>query len=370
MATSFRQRCAVLVATLFLLVVTSPAFAQAQTIRITRCDEPALDAALAQARDGDQIAIACSGTIRITSTKVLSANVTLSGVGQNVILDGGRSTRVFFIPRHAIVTLEHLTIQHASAESGGSAINTLGTLTLSHSTLRENVHALANFGSLTVRQTVIADNSGAGIYNSGTMTVQGSTFAGNRHGIDNASGTALVVNSTFTGNTAPGRSSIGAGIANSGTVTVLNSTFSENTAGAGGAIGTHRGGTVTVANTLLVGSAVSSACFGPITDGGHNLQFPGASCGDTIATVDPLLMQADDPADGGNPFHLFIPDADSPALDAGDAAVCASAEVGSVDQRGILRITDNDTACDIGAVEHDDSGVYPFPFSLGKLNPV
>jgi hypothetical protein len=29
--------------------------------------------------------------------------------------------------------------------------------------------------------------------------------------------------------------------------------------------------------------------YGTITDGGHNIQFPGTDCGATIPSVDPLL---------------------------------------------------------------------------------
>lgn len=333
---------------ILMLAALLPASAiHADAIIIEQCSEAELDRALAQAQDGDTITFACSGIISITSTKIISHDLILSGGDEMVVLDGGRSVRVFYIVPTATVTLSSLTIQHASAESGGSAINNTGTLTLSNSTLIDNVHAVGNFGMLTVTNTTIANNNGVGIFNSGDLIVTGSTIAGNRHGIDNASGTLTVINSTFYGNRVYNRNGIGAGIANSGIVSVINSTFVGNTAPAGGsAIGTHRGGTVTLINTLLVGSEESSACFGTMIDWGHNLQYPANSCGAGILSADPLLVEQPE-----GEFSVYTLLDNSPAHAAGDSGVCAQDMVGNIDQYGTIRITADDPTCDIGAVE-------------------
>jgi len=254
-------------------------------VQVTRCDESALDQALAAAQDGGTIRFACTGTIPITSTKVISADLTINADAQPVILDGGNRVRLFYIERDASVTINGVDFRRGSAESGGSAINNTGTLALSNSILSENIHALANFGTLTLSQVTFADNVGAGIYNSGNATVIDSIFTGNRHGIDNASGDLIVVSSRFYGNRATERNGIGAGIANSGSVIVFNSTFYDNFAPVGGgAIGTHRGGQVMLLDSLLLGSEDSPPCFGGMIDGGHNVQSPGISCGETIPT--------------------------------------------------------------------------------------
>jgi hypothetical protein len=46
----------------------------------------------------------------------------------------------------------------------------------------------------------------------------------------------------------------------------------------------------------------------------------------------------------------------SPAIDAGDATVCASAPVSGVDQRGYQRPGTGATACSIGAFEYASAG--------------
>lgn len=340
------MRLLALIVILCTLLVPLPT--HAQTIR--RCTEQALDNALDRAQDGDVLVFNCSGTITLTSTQVIRRSVTLDASGYDVTIDGGNAVRSFHIMPEATVVIQGLNFTRGSAESGGSAINNQGNLTLVNSTLRENVHAVANFGTMIVRDSTFADNNGVGIYNSGDLLVQGSTFTGNTHGIDNASGVVTVANSTFAHNHFLLRQGIGAGIANSGTVTVINSTFYSNTAPAGGgAVGTHRGGQVTLINSILANSGASGNCFGPMIDGGGNLQFPDSSCGDSIPVADPLLHELAD--NGGRTLTLALSE-DSPAIGAADAESCAGEAVGGVDQRGAARFSDDDDACDIGAFEY------------------
>jgi hypothetical protein len=332
-----------------LLVSSQPAHSTALTIR--QCTEAGLDNVLTQAQNGDLITFACSGSIALTSTKVITQSLTLDASEQNVIIDGYDAGRAFHVTTETSVTMEGLTIIRGWAESGGSAINNQGDLILINSTLRENVHAVANFGTMTVQGSTFADNDGVGIYNSGVLTVQGSTFTGNIHAIDNASGIVTVVNSTFAGNAVTLRQGIGAGIANSGTLTVINSTFSGNTAPAGGgAIGTHRGGQVTLINTILADNGASGNCFGGMIDGGSNLQSPDSSCGSSIQVVDPELL---DLADNGGTTLTMALQEDSPAIGSADADICEQETVANEDQRGYTRITDEDETCDIGAFEFD-----------------
>ena len=258
----------------------------------------------------------------------------------------------FVINADAVVSIDGLTLTHGRADSGGSAIQNNGILMLSHAALIENIHAAANFGTMTVSDSLFANNNGDGIYNSGDLVVQRSTFTGNIHGIDNASHPATVINSTFAGNRVSDRNGIGAGIANSGTLTIINSTFADNhEPDGGGAVGTHRGGTVILINTILADSGSSGNCFGTMIDGGHNLQFPDASCGDSIPLGDPMLREM---ANSGGSTPIMMTDAGSPAVGAGDTAACLDSEtVNNVDQRGEPRLAGEDERCDIGAVESD-----------------
>jgi len=72
-------------------------------------------------------------------------------------------------------------------------------------------------------------------------------------------------------------------------------------------------------------------------------------CGIQISYgLDPLLGPLAN--NGGSTLtHALLPG--SPAIDAGDPAVCAAAPVNNLDHRGVAR--PQGSACDIGAVEAD-----------------
>jgi len=119
---------------------------------------------------------------------------------------------------------------------------------------------------------------GFGIFNFGTLTLTNCTLSGN-------SGYAI---STDSG------------------ATLKDCTLSEN----GGAIsivhfcgsmGCGGGSEVTLTNTVIAESA-GVTCrqdFGALIDGGHNLQWPGTSCGETIQSLDPKLDPAGLKDNGG-----------------------------------------------------------------------
>ena len=339
-----------LISLLLILILPRPAYSA--TFAIGSCTERDLDLALAAAKDGDTLKFECSGTIKISAIKTLSRSVTLDAAGQTVIFDGENSVAVFNIKAGAAVTINHLTVINGRADSGGGGITNRGTLTITDSVIARNWHGVVNFGSLLVRNTVFADNHGVGIYNSRQLAVYGSTFTGNTHGIDNGSGIALVVNSTFAGNKISYPGGMGAGIANSGSLTVVNSTFANNVAtGGGGGIGTHKGGTVTLRNTIIAGNSPTN-CLGSMINDSSNLQFPGASCGQSIPSADPLLLPLRDNG-GSTPTMALQPD--SPTIGAGSGDVCTSDPVGNIDQRGVERTNGNDGSCDIGAFESSAS---------------
>ena len=197
----------------------------------------------------------------------------------------------------------------------------------------------------------------------GTLTVTNSTFAGNSAGGNYGGGaivnggTLTVTNSTFSGNSA---GPAGGALYNWFAATLTNCTLSEN----GGAIsnaqicsmfGCGAFASVTLTNTVIAESA-GVTCrqdFGggpSFTDGGHNLQWPGTSCGETIQSLDPKL----DPnglKDNGGPTQTIALAPDSPAIDAGDPDVCANPPVNGVDQRCYVRPGAGHTNCSIGAYE-------------------
>jgi hypothetical protein len=135
-----------------------------------------------------------------------------------------------------------------------------------------------------------------------------------------------------------------------GPTIVTSNTFVENgaDAGAGGIDGTCA---ASVTNSIIANSSGAN-CGSGIIDGGHNLQFPGTSCGETIPSLDPKL----DPAglqDNGGPTQTIALLPGSPAINAGDADMCANPPVNGIDQRGYVRPGTGHSQCSIGAYEAD-----------------
>ena len=175
---------------LVLLVLALPASpAQAGGV-VSACNETALTAALA---GGGTVTFSCSGTITVTSTLGIAADVTIDGSGQNVVLSGGGAVGVFVVKPGVTLNLNKLTVADGKADSGGGILNDGGTVTVSNSTFSGN-----------------SAGYGGGIVNDGgTVTVSNSTFSGNSAevggGIETSSGTAtlentLVANSPAGGN--------------------------------------------------------------------------------------------------------------------------------------------------------------------------
>jgi hypothetical protein len=147
--------------------------------------------------------------------------------------------------------------------------------------------------------------------------VSGGAIFNQRDPISNSGGTLNVTTSTFTGNSAPSLFGPGGG-------------------------GIHNIGDLapaTLINTILA-SNFGGNCDGTITSGGHNID-DGTTCGSTTANASLSNTNPQfDPAglkDNGGPTQTIALLANSPAINAGDADVCATAPVNGLDQRGYLR---------------------------------
>ena len=164
---------------------------------------------------------------------------------------------------------------------------------------------------------------------------------------------------TFSGNSAggayPQSSTTGNGGAifnAAGRLELVNATLADNAAGVNWSwsstcgLGTAVYGGAALTNTILRGAG---ACSGTFADGGHNLDSSG-SCGVGPAT-DPLLSTAGLASNGGPTQTVALQDG-SPAIAAGDGAVCAAAPVLGVDQRGYARPGGGAANCSIGAFEY------------------
>lgn len=144
--------------------------------------------------------------------------------------------------------------------------------------------------------------------------------------------------------------------------TLNNNTFSDNTITCnsstcnvfGSSIFVDEGSeAIDMLNTIVDNDpgVVVPNCSGSINDDGNNLQFPGSSCGGTIATADPMLGPLDD--NGGITQTKAISE-DSPAFNEGNNATCEA-----TDQRGVVR--PQEIICDIGAYELIPSDEPPLP---------
>jgi len=362
------------------------------------CTDAALNMALA---GGGSVTFDCGPapvTIDIstgTGTKTIAADTIIDGGGLTTI-SGGNRVRVISVNPGVHFIVDKLTIANGSGavtdnDNGGGGIKNRGTLNVTNSVFTGNVArfggAILNFnsGTLTVANSTFAGNAasadgveeaanGGGIDNFGMLTVANSTFAHNGAnlggGISNF-GTLTVTNSTFTGNGASDNVAAGGGegggIFSNGALTVANSTFTGNIADVFGGGIVEINATAVFRNTIIAANNGAN-CAGSITDGGHNLD-DGTSCGfsaanGSLSNTDPQL----DPAglqNNGGPTQTMalctragVPvgcTAASPAIGAGDQAVCAAPPVNDRDQSGFVRPGAGQTRCSIGAFEADAS---------------
>jgi len=295
-------------------------------------------------------------TIRLASTLTLSKNVTIDGsalaipitISGDTNADSIGDVRVFNVNNYqVVVTLRSLTISKGYAAEGGNLYNGGG---------------IDNAGTLIVTNSTFSDNSaffsGGGIHNRGNLTVINSTFSGNSSGslgsygsgggIWGASGSVTVINSTFSGNSST--NGIGGGIGTyGGQLNIYNSTLSGNSATPwGGGIAVRTNGRLIYANTIIANSiggdcAIVSGSL--LITNTKNLVEDG-SCS-SLLSGDPNLSLL---ANNGGTIQTIALLAGSPAIDAGDDAVCAAAPVNNLDQRGIAR--PQGLHCDIGAFEY------------------
>jgi predicted outer membrane repeat protein len=306
------------------------------------CIEAALDAALS---GGGNITFDCGPnpvTITVTNTVTIGESTSVDGGGL-ITISGGGTMQVFVVNSGETLALANLAVSYGYNGDGmGGAILNEGTLTVSNSTFSGND----------------AYNGGAISNDGGTLTVTNSTFSGNSTylgggggAISNGGGLLTVSNSTFSGNHAYN----GGAIDNYDTLTVTNSTFLGNSANNyGGAI--YEEGdfsTTTLTNTIVANNSGGNCGGGDITDGGHNLDSDG-SCSVGPAT-NPLLDPAG-LANNGGPTQTTALQAGSPAINAGNQAVCAAPPVNNLDQRGYLRPGMGATSCSIGAYEFNSPG--------------
>lgn len=351
------------------VVLLSVAASYAATLTVTNTNDSgtgSLRQAIADATPGDTINFSLSGcpcTINVTSSLVVSKNLTILGPGAaQLSVDGfgladPAAPQIFRIS--ATVAIDGLTITRATAPppffGGAAGIANGGTLTLSNSVVSASgargAGGIGNGGVLTVVNCLIERNGSAGLQNvGGTATIVNSTISNNVNfdggGIWNAGGSVKVVNSTIVsnrGSNGPSRSGGGIHIA-AGTVTLLNAIVAGNTEDDGAA--SDIVGVLSSGGNSLIGDAGSA---GGLVHGVNNNIVGNNGVGTiSLSTVlNPAL------ANNGGPTltHSLTPG--SPAINAGLNlfAVDNSGQPLTTDQRGTGFPRIVGSSVDMGAFE-------------------
>jgi Domain of unknown function DUF11 len=312
-------------------------------------------------------------------TLVGSGSLVVQGAGMGLTtIDANGLDRVLELRSSTVIRDVAIVGGATTGEGGGiysSAALTLERVRLADNTADANGGGLATSGavSVTISNSILEDNSavqaGGGLLNAGTtMTIDRSSISnnqttsdpnGNAGGIWHSTGTLNVTNSTLHFNQA----NFGGGaVATSGgsTATFTNVTFEGNQADADGdggfgpALWTQ--GTVTLRNSLLLDNVIdtteatcSSQGGGTVNTNGNNLYDAQGLEGCSFSGTDILSATGGAGTYGdtmGGLTKVTPIDQDSPAVNAGNPAHCASL---TTDQRGAPRTVG--ASCDIGAFE-------------------
>jgi hypothetical protein len=296
-----------------------------------------INAAIQKTSAGGSVTIA-PGTY--TGAVAVDRDITLNGNGSGVVLDGANTSRVVHISIGVTATLSNLTVQHGNAGTGnGGGIYNQGTLQLTR---------------LSVINNTESGGTGGGIDSAGPLTILNSTIAGNSAtsngfggGLYALASSVTIVSSTIANNTA---ATGGAIRMSGGSLTVSESTIAGNGSGIA-----QRSTTPSLTNSILAGNG-SYDCAGALTDGGHNILgsttngctgLTNNTNGDHVGVSANLGTLTNN----GGPTQTMMPNAGSPAIDAGDNTACAASPANNIDQRLYPRLSASNTVCDIGAVE-------------------
>ena len=303
-------------------------------------------------------------TIVFTADVTLSANTPqinsdITFNGNNYTLDGAGSHGLLYIADTGTVTINNLTLKNGSADEGGAIYVENGTLTINNSTLNNNsadwggaIYVSVSGGTLTISDSSFSNNSATlgGAINAmqGTSTISGSSFRGNSADFGGAIiswGSLTISNSTLSNNAASSQG--GAIYAGAGALTLNHITIADNSASAGNGIHVSDG-TLKLRNSLLKDSGAGDACK----------LFPAATMsenvGNLISDGSCSAALSGDPKLGAYSNGYYPLQLGSPAINAGDAAHCLSA-----DQIGTSR--PQGSSCDIGAFEVPAAQLTPSP---------
>jgi hypothetical protein len=197
---------------------------------------------------------------------------------------------------------------------------------------------LIGAGASVTFKDLVVDHAGgsstAAVEDIGTFSLEASTVGGNR-GADVAvqpGASATIRNSTLS-------DGLASGLINLGSSSVLNSTVAFNATG-----GVENGGSLNIYNTIVAENGKPNCTGAKAAVNDHNLSSD-SSCGAELSGVNPMLGTL---YNNGGPTVLRSLQPGSPAIDAGDPAMCTTSS-----QEGQPRPDEaaDEGKCDIGADE-------------------
>ena len=319
-------------------------------------------------------------TITLSSPLTLGKNVTIDGsAAPGLGISGNNAVRVFEVNAGTTATVKYLTVKNGYGfQLGGGIINN-GSLTLDHvnvtgNTMQTNAGDFWQGGggiyngdgsTFNLVDSSVTNNyarwSGGGVYSffNSTTNIIRSTISGNTSGDVGGGirslGNMWITNSTISGNTSTGWHG-GAIFHTDGNMEILNSTIANNKGPDWAPSAIFNGSfggpapTLKLTNTIITGNQWY-ACehrtgANVLISGGTNLVQDDTCNAGTLDPTDIINGAAGigPLADNGGPTWTHALLAGSPAINAGNDAVCPA-----TDQRGIAR--PQGSHCDIGAFE-------------------
>ena len=314
-----------------------------------------------------------SGNATITS-------VTVSGNSSNLDASGSGRGGGLYNASGGNMTLTNSTVSNNTADQFGGGIYSRGTINISQTTINNNTITASGIsgagggfynedgGILTMIDVTLDSNSvnghGGGFYSkaTGSATISRSTLSNNQTQNGGEGGGAYTAagntwqNVTISGNSSSGN---GGGLLVSGNnATLQNVTIFNNSATSTGG-GIH--GDSTSQNTIIAGNTDGTGspdCDGLLVSLDYNLVENTTNClisGNVANNVTGVGADLGALTNNGGNTTTHLPNASSPAVDAGNpAAVTSDGNSGTclnTDQRTITR--PQGIQCDIGAVERN-----------------
>ena len=254
---------------------------------------------------GGWVSLACNGTITLTNAITLTKNVQLDASSVSLIVSGGGSNRIFYVPAGITLSATNLMLANgvyhpadSSTPADGGAIYNNGTVNLTGCTLTNNAVTNSQGGQV-IRGGAIFNNGGSlGLYGSSLLNnyAMQPSPPGNKSlayggAIYTTNGTVVIVNSLLCSNLC---------LAAPATVSQFFS-YRTNEACYGGAI-FQASGSCYITNSWLITNTVSGSST-------HNSSyFPASAYGGAIAVLGGSVVLnhaqlAGNLAAGGNGYH-------------------------------------------------------------------